>query len=372
MAGAFGVAGGQAPRPTEAGSAHARLTVDTVRHEIVIEIAPIHVAGVGQGGGMDMPGMGGGTAGMGAMGAMAEITPRTVSIPVNGWLQGYAVDLLDSAGRSLPHRLIHHVNLLIPHQRDLFSQAMLRLGAVGSETPPVELPRVLGFRVRAGDSLAVTAMLHNESPAPVTNARLVVRMRYVPASTWFRPLSIYPIYLDVMPPAAVKAYDLPAGHSEKSWDARPAVSGRILAVGAHLHKYATEIRLEDVTAHHVIWRAAPVVGRTGEPVDMPVRKYWWRLGIPVSVDHVYRLTAVYDNPTGHTIPDGAMGALGGVIYPDDAGAWPSVDSTSTVYRVDRDVTFRVDGDHADGRGAELPQGTPGRMLTHTASAPPTD
>jgi hypothetical protein len=376
VAGALSVAGGQlTPQPSEMGRGPARLTVDTVHHEIVIEIAPIHVAGTGQGSRMRMAGTDAGMsgmAGMDEMGAMAEISPRTVAFGIDGWLQGYAVDILDSAGRPLPHHLIHHVNLIIPRQRDLFSQTMLRLGAVGSETPPVELPRVLGFRIRAGDSLTITAMLHNESPTPVTCARLVVRMRYVPASTWFRPLSIYPIYLDVMPPAGVKAYDLPAGHSEKSWDARPAVSGRLLAVGAHLHKYATEIRLEDVTAHRVIWRAAPVVDRSGEPVDMPVKKYWWRLGIPVSADHVYRLTAVYDNPTGHMIPEGAMGALGGVIYPDAADAWPAVDSTSASYRLDRDVTFRVDGDHADGALAQLPQGAPGSMLTHTVSAPPSD
>jgi hypothetical protein len=323
---------------------------------------------------MSMQGMSGmsGTQGMqmggsDEMGAMAEMLPRTVTFGVDGWLEGYSADLVDSTGTPLPHHLIHHVNLIIPHQRELFSPIMLRIGATGSETPPVELPRFLGFRVHPDDSLLVTAMLHNEAHLAVNGARLIVRIPYVPTTTWWDPISIYPMYMDVMPPAGQKSYDLPAGHSEKSWEAHPAIEGRILALGAHLHKYATELRLTDVTTNHIIWHTAPVVDASGEPVDMPVQKYWWRLGIPVHPEHLYRLTAVYDNPTGHMIPDGAMGALGGVILPSHPSAWPRVDSTSTVYQVDRRVTYRIDNDTADVTAAELPASPPGRMLTTTTS-----
>jgi hypothetical protein len=359
---AAGVAGGRDGPPG------VRVTIDAVHHELRIELGPLHVAGSGTGAMTGMSAMGAGTvADMGEMGAMSETIPRTVALGVNGWLEGYSVDLLDSAGRPLPRRLLHHVNLLLPQQRDLFSPIMLRLGALGSETPPVELPRVLGFRIHPTDSLLITAMLHNESKRPVTGARLIVHLRYVPATSWLHPLSIYPIYLDVMPPNGKRAYDLPVGHSERSWDVRPALSGRILALGAHVHRYAAEIRLEDLTAHEVIWRAAPMVDTMGEPIDMPVRKYWWRLGIPLSVKHRYRLTAVYNNPTGHMIPDGAMGAVGGVILPEHAEAWPIVDTTSAVFQDDRRVVYAVDADTADASPAELPTSAPGRMLTNVTS-----
>jgi hypothetical protein len=350
------------------GLAPARLIIDSVRHELTFELAPIHIAAAGADMHMSGMGSGAGAAQMDEMGAMAEITPRTMVFGVDGWLAGYSAELVDSTGTPLPHRLIHHVNLIIPHQRELFSPIMLRIGAVGAETPRIALPRLLGFPIHRGDSLLVTAMLNNPAHLPVTGAHLVVRIPYVPANTWWRPITIYPMYLDVMPPAGIKAYDLPAGHSEKSWESYPAVGGRILALGAHLHKYATELRLTDVTTNRVIWRATPVVDAAGEPVDMPVQKFWWRLGIPMHVDHLYRVTAVYDNPTGHAIPEGAMGALGGVMLPDHPEAWPHVDPTSTQYQVDRRVTYSMDNEPADIVAAELPSRAPGRMLTTTAPA----
>ena len=149
-----------------------------------------------------------------------------------------------------------------------------------------------------------------------------------------RPLPICPFYMDVMPPAGPHGYDLPPGRSSKSWQASPAVAGRILEIGGHLHKYGVEIRLDDVTSGHTLWRAAPAVDASGEVIGIPSTSYWWRLGIPLRPDHVYRATAVYDNPTGKTIPDGAMGALGGVFLPDRMAAWPAVDRATAEYQRD--------------------------------------
>jgi hypothetical protein len=89
----------------------------------------------------------------------------------------------------------------------------------------------------------------------------------------------------------------------------------------------------------VLWETAPTVDATGEVVGMPTRKFWWRLGVPIHPDHTYRLTAVYENPTGKAIPDGAMGALGGVVMPDDMDAWPVVDRSSAEYQRDVQVTY---------------------------------
>ena len=229
-------------------------------------------------------------------------------------------------------------------RREFFSTIMQRMGAAGAETPPVELPSIfgrplLGYPVTSGDTLLLTAMVHNPTDQSYEGARVRVRMLYAPANTWPRPMAIYPFYLDVMPPAGVHAYDLPAGHSEKSWQGRPAVAGRILAVGGHLHKYGVALRFEDVTAGRVLWQTTPVTDSAGEVIGVPTKTFWWRLGIPVRPDHEYRLTAVYDNPTGHAIPDGAMGAMGGVIVPNHMAAWPVVDRLSAEYQHDVRVTY---------------------------------
>jgi len=273
---------------------------------------------------------------------MVEARPATVTIPVDGWLQGYDCQLVDAAGKPLPHALIHHVNLIAPEKRELFSPIMLRIGAQGSETPPVELPKVLGLRVHRGDTLLITAMFHNAGAHDISGARLVIRMPYKESGAALNAVSIFPMYLDVMPPAGAKSYDLPAGHSEKSWESSPAVPGRILALGAHMHKYGTAMRFEDITAHKVLWETKPIVDKTGEPVDMPVKTFWWTLGIPLRTNHVYRVTAVYDNPTGQTIPLGGMGALGGVFMPSNVDSWPKVDRGASDYVLDLKDTMSTE------------------------------
>jgi hypothetical protein len=305
-----------AARAASAQETTLHVSVDSATHSLVLELAPVTIP----------------TA------QMVETPARAVPLPVDGWLQGYAVDLIDANGHPLSHGLIHHVNLIAPERRELFSPIMLRIGAVGAETPAVELPRLFGFRVRPGDTLLVTAMLQNPTGHEITGARVIVRMPFASAGGWWHPISIYPMYMDVMPPAGPKSYDMPAGHSEQSWSARPAVAGRILGIGAHVHKYATTLRFEDATTHHVIWSARPIMDRSGEPVDMPLRTYWWRLGLPLDPTHEYRLTAVYENPTGHVIPMGAMGALGGVFLPDRPTAWPRVDRASPQYVLDLHFT----------------------------------
>jgi hypothetical protein len=310
-----------APARSAAQSLTVRL--DSAAHEMVLEMAPIHLHG------------------------MVEAQPGTIAMPIDGWLQGYDCQLVDAAGRPLSHALIHHVNLIAPEKRELFSPIMLRIGAQGSETPPVELPKVLGLRVHRGDTLLVTAMFHNAGARDITGARLVIRMPFKSAAAAISAVSIFPMYMDVMPPAGAKSYDLPAGHSEKSWESRPAVRGRILALGAHMHKYGTSMRLEDVTARKVLWETKPIVDKTGEPVDMPVKTFWWTLGIPVHTNHIYRVTAVYDNPTGQAIPLGGMGALGGVFMPSNVEQWPTVDRSASDYVLDLKDTMSTEmGDMA--------------------------
>jgi hypothetical protein len=303
-----------------AGSAAAQtLTVrlDSSAHEMVLEMSPITLHG------------------------MNEPQPGAVAVPVDGWLQGYDCQLVDASGKKLSHSLIHHVNLIAPEKRELFSPIMLRIGAQGSETPPVELPKMLGMRVHHGDTLLVTAMFHNPGK-DIAGAKLIVRMPYAVATAVMSPVSIFPMYLDVMPPAGAKSYDLVPGHSEKSWEGHPAVAGRILALGAHMHRYGSELRFEDVTANKVLWDTKPIVDKTGEPVDMPVKTFWWRLGILIHPDHVYRVTAIYDNPTGQTIPLGAMGALGGVFMPQNADLWPKVDRAAPDYVLDLKDTMSTE------------------------------
>jgi hypothetical protein len=317
---------GQQPFPNVKGKLPVTAAVDRTTREMVFTIGPF-----------DLP------TSREAHGAMVATGALQTTIPVSGWVQGYRVEFVDGAGQRVPQKVLHHLNIIQPKRRDLFSQIMQRIGAAGEETPPVVTPAVVGYRIKAGDPLLLKGMFHNPTGQAYKGVRLLLRMPYTTEDRILHPMSIYPFYLDVMPPAGIHAFDLLPGQSTTSWEGKPALSGRILAMGGHMHKYGVALRLEDVTAKKLIWEGKPPMDKDGEPSGMPVQKYFWRLGLPIDAKHVYRLTALYDNPTGRMIPGGGMGALGGVFLPRAAAPWPSVDTRSPEYQKDIRVTIYDEG-----------------------------
>ena len=77
-------------------------------------------------------------------GEVQQPTPRAIAMPINGWVRGMSVDLVDAQGREVPQRVLHHLNVIMPERRELFSQIMLRIGAAGPETKPWERPSSWG------------------------------------------------------------------------------------------------------------------------------------------------------------------------------------------------------------------------------------
>jgi hypothetical protein len=252
----------------------------------------------------------------------------------------------------VPQKVVHHVNVIAPQKRELFSEIMLRLAAAGAETAPVGLPWFLGYELRAADSVLVSAMFHNPTPTDYGNVFLRVRMPLKQRGV-VGAMTIYPFYMDVMPPAGSHSFDLPPGRSVRYWEGKPAIPGRILGISGHLHKYGTSLRLEDRTSGKVLWEGRPAVDSTGEVQAMPVKKFLSTFGVGIDTSHTYRLTAVYDNPTGAPVIDGGMGALGGVFRPSDARAWPAVSRSHPDYVLDWNITWRLDtsrdkkGPHGD-------------------------
>ena len=279
-------------------------------------------------------------------GAVAP-TPLAITLPVDGWLRGLTYEVVDEQGERLPSRVLHHLNLIAPERRELFSPIMLRIGAAGPETKPYGLPFFLGYRVRPGDSLLVTTMLHNPTSREYRGVRLRVRLDYTAANSPLRPWSINPVYLDVTPPSGAHSFDLPPGHSSSSWEGRPAIPARLLAAGGHLHKYGTALRFEDVTSGEVIWEAHPERDEDGGVEGMPVR-YFLPGGVLLDPDHRYRLTAEYENPTGKVIPNGGMGTLGGIVMPASESRWPAAARQDSVYRHDVWMTTGPGAPHRRG------------------------
>jgi hypothetical protein len=269
-------------------------------------------------------------------GHAAAVEPPAIlfRLPTTGWMRGYAVELVDGAGRRLPQRLLHHMNLIAKNRRDLFSNVMQRLGAAGPETGTITLPRFAGVWGDTGDTLVMTVMLHNATGMHYDDVRLRVRIPFVRARSRLGAITVYPVSVAIGPKERPNVFDLPPGRSEHYWEGSPAVAARILGLSGHLHRYGVALRLEDRTAGKVIWELKPRSDSTGEVRDMPVSMFLWSLGKPIRPDHVYRLTAVYDNPEERTIPDGGMGVVGGVVVLARGARWPAVDRLHPEYLVD--------------------------------------
>jgi hypothetical protein len=267
-------------------------------------------------------------------GAAVEPPAIMFGLPASGWMRGYVVELVDGAGRRLPQRLLHHMNLIAKNRRDLFSNVMQRLGAAGPETGTITLPRFAGVWGDTGDTLVMTVMLHNATGMHYDDVRLRVRIPFVRARSRLGAITVYPVSVAIGPKERPNVFDLPPGRSEHYWEGSPAVAARILGLSGHLHRYGVALRLEDRTAGKVIWELKPRSDSTGEVRDMPVSMFLWSLGKPIRPDHVYRLTAVYDNPEERTIPDGGMGVVGGVVVLARGARWPAVDRLHPEYLVD--------------------------------------
>jgi hypothetical protein len=228
--------------------------------------------------------------------------------------------------------LLHHVNFIDPDARGLFSPIARRVIAAGRETAKQSLPGILGYPVEKGDRMLISAMFANPTGTDYPEAYLHVRLKYSrEGDGWFEPRDVFPFYLDVMGPVGPKGFAVPPGHTVRSWEGSPAVDGRILGIGGHLHDYATKLRLMDVTSGRTIWETGPEENADGRVTGVPSKTFLLRLGKKIYADHVYRIEVEYDNPMDHAAPDGGMGAIGGVVWVGKDTRWPEFDRHDAAY-----------------------------------------
>jgi hypothetical protein len=305
------------------------IAVDSSRREVILRTGPFTIAAMPEGtnhgdhGAHDMAGM--------------ETPFLAFDWPVTGWLRGFRITLADAKGRPLPRRLIHHVNMMNFERRALLYDAVERTLAAGQETEDVTLPRAVGFPMTAGTSVGLMAAWANDTGADIEEVYLTVTLLWSPTNLSPRPLDALPLYLDVnyQGPGQSDSYDLPAGASSRSYEFTLPVGGRLLGVGGHLHDYARELILEDLETGRTVVRLRARLDREGKLVNVDRRLYGARGdGLALRGGRRYRITATYDNPTGATIPSGAMGIMIGLFVPEDLAKWPTVDRDNPGIKAD--------------------------------------
>ncbi len=318
-------------RPATAGPAEVRVQVDSSRREVLVEAGPL-----------DVP----------------EATPYShhpseerldFAWPVDGWIRGYRIDLVDADGRLLPRAMLHHAGVANLERRQVAYPVAERLFAVGRETAPVMLPESMGVSLRAGQRLRLYFALVNETKVPVAGACLQVRLALSPQGA--RPRDVFPMMLDANPRpiGGTRAYDVPPGLSVTSAEVRLPIGGHLRALGAHLHDHAVEIRLEDVVTGRVLARLGTKRLADGRLVSVDSTRFpLKRRGLRLDASRPYRVVAVYDNPTQTTLRHGAMAFLAGPFVPDDPTQWPALDTGDADYLADLAGTEDAHAGHAGG------------------------
>lgn len=253
--------------------------------------------------------------------------------PVSGWVSGYRIDVVDSAGALMPRELLHHAGMANLDRRQLAYPLAERLFAAGRETTPVMLPGSMGLPLDADQKMSFYYMLMNETDKVVDGARLRVTLTWIPAGTK-GVKNILPLLLNANGAGYGPTFDMPAGLSSTTAEFTLSEGGRVRTMGGHMHDYAREIRLEDVATGKVLVRLEANRARDGSVESMERTNFLLRRnGLRLSANRRYRVVAVYDNPTGETI-QGAMGLMVGAFIPDDLGRWPAIDTADPVFQND--------------------------------------
>jgi hypothetical protein len=313
-------------------------------HELAIEIGPVDLPA--HSGHHDIP-----------------LSPEELTyIPFDAVVAGYRLEIVDAAGRPVPKMVLHHMDTARPAFRELFLPVAQRFLALSTDTPEKEYPGwLIGAPIYAGEPLLINVMLENPSDVTYRGVRARMVLRY----SLRRPLlKVMPFHLDVAFPMGPKSFDLPPGHSVWTWEGRPAIGGRVVGIGGHLHRYATRLELRDVTDDRVLWDFEPPdewsSSQSDEMRQTPAGLVRLGLGLALDPTHRYRITAVYDNPTGRTIPEGGMAKVAGVMVPDEE--WPVTDSSYPLYRAD--LNYILGGQCADRVAGSSTERAPGRSAAH--------
>ncbi len=274
-------------------------------------------------------------------------------LPFDAYMHGFEWEMRDGSGELLPPDLLHHVNLIEPDNRELFSPISRRLLAAGRENQRESIPKVVGLPLEEGGRLLIATMF-GPGDADYEDVYLHVKIRYSRADEGLiTPKAVYPFYVDVMSFTDVKDFEVPPGHTERSRTVRPGVDARILGIGGHVHDYATELRFEDATTGEVLWRAEPDVNDSGRVIGVPSSKFLLQLGKKIYKDHEYRIVVEYENPLDVPAPGMGMGAIGGIVAIMGDGEWPAYDPNDPEYVLDLNNTITAPDrmeDHGHGGG----------------------
>lgn len=241
-----------------------------------------------------------------------------MTIPLNGWLTAYHLTLVDAKGQTLPHKLLHHVAFYDTARPDFLcpskEEHIFGAGAEINDWPAIP---GFGYRVHKGDRVRISSMFENPTPENYRDVFLQVRIEYRSQNEHDAGLKdVYPAWFDVMG-CQDSGYDLAPGESTKSGEFKIPYSGELLGVGGHLHDYGQWLVLKNARTNQTIATLEAGVDSQGRVVSMPIKLFTGHGGVRVRSGDIIEVTDAYNNSTGKSITNGAMGIVVGYFLPDE-------------------------------------------------------
>lgn len=293
------------------------IATDSSRHEVVVTLGPFAVPAMAPMPGMDMMDHG-----------MAHDSPlERFAWPVDGWVRGFRIEVLDADGRPAPRRILHHLIVVNFARRQLVYPAYERLLGAGAETADVTLPKTIGIPLTAGTPLGLYVGWHNESEHDLEGIHLRLTILWTPRNQNPPPVDVLPFYADVnLDIGGSNTFDIPPGRTARSYDFTLPVAGRLLGVSGHLHDFGAGLRLEEAPTGRVLTTLSARRDSAGRVSGVERRLFGVSgAGLRFRAGRRYRVVAAYDNPTGETLVRGAMASVVGLFAPDRIRDWPPLD-----------------------------------------------
>ncbi|HEU4697965.1 MAG TPA: hypothetical protein VFS40_02205 [Gemmatimonadales bacterium] len=303
-----------------------KVTVDSSKHIVRILAGPFDL--------QNMPAMD--DHGMMDHGMTHDTPLYRFAWPVEGWMRGFEWRLKAADGSVVPREVMHHMIMVNLSRRQLLYNAAERLLGAGSETEDISVPKTIGVPMQPGADLGFYIAWHNSTGHDLKGVYLEFDMLWMPKNQAPRPVNALPLYMDVnLTVGGTNTYDVPPGHSEKSWEFTMPINGKILGLGGHMHDYGAWVKLVDAENGKELARVT--AKRTKEGKILGVSRKLFGVsgeGLKVKAGHRYRVVGAYDNPTGVLQKNGAMAHMSGLFTPDNLADWPAIDRSDSTFKVD--------------------------------------
>jgi hypothetical protein len=302
--------------------------VDSAKHAVVITLGPCLVPAMGPTGMHEMSKM-----------AMMGHGPGNEDVrvhfrwPADVWMRSFDLRLFDRDHNRLNQpTTMHHMELLDFDRRQVLYPMVERVFGLGEETGSAKVPKSVGLPLDAGMDMGLYVMWNNHTATDMDGVTLQLTIDYSPRNLVPKPTIVLPFKADVnIHPGAGDAFDLPPGGGSRSSVFTMEVSGRLIAVGGHLHDFGKEVRLEDAATGKVLARVRALRTPGGEVTGVSHGLYGiLGRGRHLVAGRQYRLVAVYQGSPKDSIY-GAMGLMGGIFAPDHYTKWPKLDRTNPDY-----------------------------------------